>query len=86
MESWLVQEVPCLRANISRRATGRDWNCAAQHLTKMEVLGGTEGGSSMSIFALLLTLTVVLGIRLAIEQSDYFQKHAKRIPPIPIGL
>jgi hypothetical protein len=52
----------------------------------MEVLGGTEGGSSMSIFAVFLTLTVVLGIRLAIEQSDYFQKHAKRIPPMPIGL
>ena len=40
----------------------------------------------MSMLAVLLTLTVVLGARLAIERSDYFQKHAKRLPPIPIGL
>ena len=40
----------------------------------------------MPILAMLLTLTIVVGARLALEQSDYFQKHAKRLSPIPIGL
>jgi hypothetical protein len=52
----------------------------------MEVLGGTEGGSSMPILTVLLTLTVVVGTRLALEQSDYFRTHAKILPPIPLGL
>ena len=74
------------RANISPCTTGCDWNCAAQHLAKRGVLGGTDGGSSMPILAMLLALTVVVGIRLALEQSDFFQQHAKRLPPIPLGL
>jgi hypothetical protein len=40
----------------------------------------------MPIFAMLLALTTIVGIRLALEQSDFFQRHAKRLPPIPLGL
>jgi hypothetical protein len=40
----------------------------------------------MPILAMLLTLTIVLGTRVAIEQSDYFQTHAKNLPPMPLGL
>ena len=40
----------------------------------------------MPILAMLLTLTVVVGARLALEQSDYFRQHAKSLPPIPLGL
>ena len=40
----------------------------------------------MSIIAAFFTLAVALGARLALEQSDYFQRHAKRLPPMPIGL
>jgi len=40
----------------------------------------------MPILAMLLTLTVAVGIRLALEQSDFFQQHAKLLPPIPLGL
>ena len=79
-------EALAFRANISPYASGCDWNCAAQHLAKRGVLGGTDGGSSMPILAMLLALTVVVGIRLALEQSDFFQQHAKRLPPIPLGL
>jgi hypothetical protein len=35
---------------------------------------------------MLLALTIVVGTRLAFEQSDFFQRHAKRLPPIPLGL
>ena len=40
----------------------------------------------MPILTVLLTLTVVVGTRLALEQSDYFRTHAKILPPIPLGL
>lgn len=40
----------------------------------------------MPILAMLLTLTVVLSARLAIEQSVYFRRHVKSLPPIPLGL
>ena len=40
----------------------------------------------MPILAMLLTLIVVVGTRLALEQSDYFRTYAKSLPPIPLGL
>ena len=40
----------------------------------------------MSTLSMLLTLSVVLGARLALEQTDYFRKHVKSPPPLPLGL
>jgi hypothetical protein len=39
----------------------------------------------MSIVAPLLTILVALGARLILEQSEYFQRHAKTLPPMPLG-
>jgi hypothetical protein len=40
----------------------------------------------MSILTALLTVLIVVGVRLTLEQSSYFQKHAKDLPPMPLGL
>jgi hypothetical protein len=40
----------------------------------------------MPILAMLLTLTIALGARLALEQSDYFRIHARSLPLMPLGL
>ena len=40
----------------------------------------------MPILTILLTVLIVAGVRLSLEQSRYFQKHAKDLPPMPLGL
>jgi hypothetical protein len=40
----------------------------------------------MPILALLLAVLVVIAARLSIEQSDYVRRHAKSLPPAPLGL
>ncbi len=40
----------------------------------------------MPILASLLTMFAVLGARVAVERSKYFQEHAKTLPQLPLGL
>ncbi|WP_268885434.1 hypothetical protein [Belnapia mucosa] len=40
----------------------------------------------MPILTTLLAVLIVVGVRLTLEQSRYFQNHAKDLPPMPLGL
>ena len=52
-------------------------------------LGRISKGFSMSILIALLAvlaIIVLIGVRLTVARSKYYQEHTKDLPPIPLGL